>query len=157
MVVDNDEMRPNRRWQRGINTGLITVLIGAATVHNLGHLTLASDSRDYLIPISFRYCRHRIIVLVISILTDLNKLCNYFYNLIRLTRVYWSAVNAGRRVRYTITVSDKKQSLDSEGSMGLGSPREGKQDAHKNHTISHADDGIQFSYLHLFIYLSLKL
>lgn len=54
VVVDSDEMRPNKRWQRGVQSDNVTVLMGSAIVHQLGHLTLASDRKEYLIPVHFR-------------------------------------------------------------------------------------------------------
>ncbi|XP_078490098.1 histone-lysine N-methyltransferase 2A [Ciona intestinalis] len=87
VCVDNDEMRPNRRWQRGVLSSNITVTIGSLTVHQLGRLGVASDMRDCLIPASFR-----------------------------MTRVFWSAFSPTRKTVYTITVSEKKPSFDGNQS-----------------------------------------
>uniref|UniRef100_F6PQ66 [histone H3]-lysine(4) N-methyltransferase n=1 Tax=Ciona intestinalis TaxID=7719 RepID=F6PQ66_CIOIN len=87
VCVDNDEMRPNRRWQRGVLSSNITVTIGSLTVHQLGRLGVASDIRDCLIPASFR-----------------------------MTRVFWSAFSPTRKTVYTITVSEKKPSFDGNQS-----------------------------------------
>ena len=54
VCVDNNEMRPNRRWHRGIPADDVTVTIGSMTVKQLGRLSLASDSTRYLNPISYR-------------------------------------------------------------------------------------------------------
>uniref|UniRef100_A0A6F9DG44 [histone H3]-lysine(4) N-methyltransferase n=1 Tax=Phallusia mammillata TaxID=59560 RepID=A0A6F9DG44_9ASCI len=100
VCVDNEEMRPNRRWQRGMQAANITVTVGALTVHQLGKLALASDTRDCLIPISFR-----------------------------VTRVFWSTVSANRKTVYTVTVTDRKPSVD-------GSDHD--KSSGNNMTISHS-------------------
>lgn len=55
VVVDNDEMRLNKKWQKGVPSDSITVLFGSVVVHRLGSLSLSSDNRDYLIPITYRF------------------------------------------------------------------------------------------------------
>ncbi|XP_077967604.1 histone-lysine N-methyltransferase 2A-like isoform X2 [Styela clava] len=117
VVVDNDEMRPNKRWQRGMMSQDITILLGSAIIHQLGRLSPSSDSKDYLIPVHFR-----------------------------MTRMFWSTVHAGHRVRYTITVTEQKSPYDGPAVIGgFGSASSGKVESHGNRTISHAqDDTTQF-------------
>ncbi|XP_076803185.1 histone-lysine N-methyltransferase 2A-like isoform X2 [Clavelina lepadiformis] len=105
VCVDNDEMRPNRRWQRGMLISNITITIGALTVHQLGRIGAASDSKHCLIPRGFR-----------------------------MTRVFWSTTSSSKKTVYTITVTEKKPSM--EGDMtDIIDPHD-----QSNMTISHNDD-----------------
>uniref|UniRef100_A0A3Q9Y3H5 [histone H3]-lysine(4) N-methyltransferase n=1 Tax=Polyandrocarpa misakiensis TaxID=7723 RepID=A0A3Q9Y3H5_POLMI len=111
VVVDNDDMRPNKRWQRGMNSKSMTILVGSAIIHQLGHLTTTSDGKDCLIPVHFR-----------------------------MTRMFWSTVHASRRVRYTITVTEQKSSHDGPSIVKDNNVKNQQAEHHGHHTIAHASD-----------------
>lgn len=57
-----------------------------------------------------------------------------------MTRMFWSTVHAGRKVRYTITVTEQKSTLDTVPSSKSSGATQGDKVEHGNHTISHSDE-----------------
>ncbi|XP_006823602.1 uncharacterized protein LOC100377495 [Saccoglossus kowalevskii] len=113
VCVNMEGMKLKKELIKGWDPRTINVLTGAMTVEYLGFLSNISDQKEALFPIDFK-----------------------------VTRVYWSTVDARRRCIYTITIKEYRPISPTQPTKDLN------RTVVHNTTLSSGDEDINYTILH---------